>query len=108
LLKLLFYYKILQSVVGFVIKFKSQSIHSALTLQNDDLTDSKTPAITIKPKKLQKIEQLKIDSHYLKDPLKDEMKNEEIFLSNDASIVLKYHGSYMQDNRDLRQKGLKS
>jgi hypothetical protein len=21
---------------------------------------------------------------------------------------LKYHGSYMQDNRDLRQKGLKS
>ena len=57
--------------------------------------------------KLQKIEQIKVDSHYLRDPLEADLKNEEMFVSNDAVIVLKYHGSYMQDNRDNRKKGVK-
>lgn len=58
-----------------------------------------------KAKKLQKIEQLKIDSQYLQHPLKQELESDEIFLSNDAMIVMKYHGSYMQDNRDKRERG---
>lgn len=56
-------------------------------------------------KKLNKIEYVKINSNYLRDPLQEEMKNEEIFVSHDAVICLKYHGSYQQDNRDLRKKG---
>jgi sulfite reductase (ferredoxin) len=33
------------------------------------------------------------------------MKNEEIFLSGDAAQVLKFHGTYQQDDRDRRTKG---
>ena len=58
-------------------------------------------------KKLQKVEALKLRSNYLKDPLKEELDNEEVFVSPDAMVVLKYHGSYMQDNRDNRKKGEK-
>jgi len=56
--------------------------------------------------KLQKIEQIKLNSQYLTYPLKDELDNDEVYLSHDAVIVMKYHGSYMQDNRDNRQKGV--
>jgi sulfite reductase (ferredoxin) len=56
-------------------------------------------------KKLNKIEGLKIRSNYLRDPLQTELSNDEIFLSPDAVVVMKYHGSYMQDNRDKRTKG---
>lgn len=66
---------------------------------------------TIEPpsndKKLQKIEAIKLNSNYLRSPLEEEMKNDEVFVANDAVIVLKYHGSYMQDNRDNRKKGEK-
>jgi hypothetical protein len=51
-------------------------------------------------KKLGKVEAIKVRSNYLKDPLQEELSNEEIFVSPDAVVVLKYHGSYMQDNRD--------
>lgn len=55
--------------------------------------------------KLPKVEGIKLRSNYLKDPLKEDLKNDEIFVSPDAVVVLKYHGSYMQDNREKRQKG---
>lgn len=55
---------------------------------------------------LPKIEAIKALSNYLFDPLKDELSNDEIFLSPDAVIVMKYHGSYQQDNRDHRKKGV--
>jgi len=47
-----------------------------------------------------------VRSNYLKDPLKEELENDEIFLGSDAVVVMKYHGSYMQDNREKRQKGV--
>lgn len=56
-------------------------------------------------KPLQKVEAIKQRSNYLKDPLRTELDNDEIFVSGDAVVVLKYHGSYMQDNRDKRQRG---
>ena len=55
--------------------------------------------------KLPKVEGIKDRANYLQDPLKEEMDNDEIFVSGDAVVVLKYHGSYMQDNRELRKKG---
>merc|ERR1719353_2821978 len=57
--------------------------------------------------KLNKIEYVKINSNYLEDPLAEEMKYEEVFLSHDAVICLKYHGSYQQVKRDKRVKGEK-
>ena len=30
-------------------------------------------------------------------------KNDEIFVSHDSYQILKYHGSYQQDNRELRK-----
>jgi len=55
------------------------------------------------PKKLAKVEQLKVDSEALREPLRTEMQNDEIFVSHDAYQILKYHGSYQQDNRELRK-----
>lgn len=46
-----------------------------------------------------------IKSDYLRHPLNEEMENEEIFLGADAIQVIKYHGSYQQDNREQRKAG---
>jgi sulfite reductase (ferredoxin) len=52
-----------------------------------------------------KFEQLKADSDHLRQPLLDELDNELPNFSDGAVQVLKFHGSYQQDNRDNRQKG---
>ena len=55
------------------------------------------------PKKsLPKIEKLKIDSRYLRDPLNEQLATEEIGISKDAYQILKYHGSYQQNNRETK------
>jgi sulfite reductase (ferredoxin) len=51
---------------------------------------------------LSKIEVLKIESDHLKVPLDEQMKTEEISVSKDAMQILKYHGSYMQTNREVK------
>ena len=52
-----------------------------------------------------RFEQFKADSNYLLDPLSAELKDDSDHFSNDAVQLLKFHGSYQQDNRDDRQKG---
>ena len=52
-----------------------------------------------------KFEQFKIESNYLREPLATELANESNNFSNDALQLLKFHGSYQQDNRDNRKKG---
>ena len=52
-----------------------------------------------------KTEQLKLGSGYLREPLASELENEQAFFSNDAVSLLKFHGSYQQDNRDHRIRG---
>ena len=52
-----------------------------------------------------KFEQLKADSAYLRDPLAEELENERPNFSEGAVQLLKFHGSYQQDNRENRQKG---
>src|SRR4051812_15678433 len=49
-----------------------------------------------------KVEAIKIASEYLKGLLADEIKNTESHISEDAATILKFHGSYQQDDRDLR------
>lgn len=50
-----------------------------------------------------KIEVIKENSDYLRGPLADEVGNDESHFSKDAIQVLKFHGTYQQDDRDLRQ-----
>ncbi len=52
-----------------------------------------------------KFEKFKADSQYLRQPLASELYNSSDHFTNDAVQLLKFHGSYQQDNREKRQKG---
>ncbi|WP_225867497.1 sulfite reductase, ferredoxin dependent [Cyanobium sp. NIES-981] len=52
-----------------------------------------------------KFEQLKASSGHLREPLLSELGNTEPNFTENAVQILKFHGSYQQDNRDKRQKG---
>merc|ERR1719298_233344 len=47
---------------------------------------------------------VKARSQDLREPLNSDMKNDEIFVSKDSIHILKHHGSYMQQNRELKKK----
>ena len=49
-----------------------------------------------------KVEAVKIASEYLKTFVADEFDNGLNHFSDDAASILKFHGSYQQDDRDLR------
>lgn len=53
---------------------------------------------------LSKLEILKEGSHQLRGTIPDELKNDDPSFSDDASQLLKNHGSYMQDDRDVRKQ----
>jgi sulfite reductase (ferredoxin) len=56
-----------------------------------------------KAKKLSKLEVLKTNSDHLIHPLKESLSNtEEISVTKDAMQILKYHGSYMQTDREKK------
>ena len=52
-------------------------------------------------------EQAKIDARYLRGTLASELENTESLFSKPATSVLKFHGIYQQDDRDLRKAGTK-
>ena len=52
---------------------------------------------------LSKAEKRKLYSGHLREPLLSELKNEEIRFSEDAVQLLKFHGSYQQNHRELRK-----
>ena len=53
-----------------------------------------------------KFEALKAASGHLKEPLLSELDTESRHFTDSAVQILKFHGSYQQDNRDNRQKGV--
>ena len=53
--------------------------------------------------KLSKLEHLKKESHQLRGTLQEELANDKDHFSSDATQILKHHGSYQQDQRDLRK-----
>jgi sulfite reductase (ferredoxin) len=55
--------------------------------------------------KRSKVEALKEKSNYLREPVFSELKLDTNHFSEDAIQILKFHGSYQQDNRDNRVKG---
>lgn len=56
-------------------------------------------------RKPSKIEKIKADSNFLREPLATELSQETNHFSEAALQILKFHGSYQQDNRDNRVKG---
>ena len=54
-----------------------------------------------------KFEEFKKGSKFLKEPLASELKNDSDHFSNDAVQLLKFHGSYQQDDRENRKPGEK-
>ncbi len=57
------------------------------------------------PIKTSKVEKLKERSNFLREPLLTELKQDTTHFTEDAIQILKFHGSYQQDNRDNRVKG---
>ncbi len=54
-----------------------------------------------------KFEDFKKSSNFLKEPLASELVNDSDHFSNDAVQLLKFHGSYQQDDRENRKPGVK-
>lgn len=52
-----------------------------------------------------KVEGLKERSNFLREPVATELLQDTTHFSEDAIQILKFHGSYQQDNRDNRAKG---
>lgn len=63
-----------------------------------------TESATI-PKKRSKVESLKERSNFLREPIATELQLDTTHFSEDGIQILKFHGSYQQDNRDNRVKG---
>ena len=56
-------------------------------------------------KKLSKLERIKENSNFLREPLVTELQQDTTHFTENAIQILKFHGSYQQDNRDNRVKG---
>jgi len=52
-------------------------------------------------------EQAKLASNFLRGTIAEELQNAEQAFSKPATGVLKFHGIYQQDDRDLRKQGVK-
>lgn len=66
------------------------------------MVNSAPPATTRKPSK---VEGIKERSNFLREPVATELLQDTTHFSEDAIQILKFHGSYQQDNRDNRAKG---
>lgn len=66
----------------------------------------KTPvSLPATDRKSSKVEVLKERSHALREPVATEISQDTTHFSEDGIQILKFHGSYQQDNRDNRIKG---
>jgi sulfite reductase (ferredoxin) len=63
------------------------------------------PPSTTTTRKPSKVEGLKEQSNFLREPVATELLQDTTHFSEDAVQILKFHGSYQQDNRDNRAKG---
>lgn len=59
------------------------------------------------PQKITPVEQNKLDSRYLRGTLKESLAADTTHFTKNETLLLKFHGTYEQDDRDLRQDLLK-
>jgi sulfite reductase (ferredoxin) len=69
------------------------------------MVTSPPPIVAPVAKLPSKVEGLKERSHALREPIATELKEDTTHFSEDGTQILKFHGSYQQDNRDNRVKG---
>ncbi|HCQ20582.1 MAG: sulfite reductase, ferredoxin dependent [Aphanizomenon sp.] len=62
-------------------------------------------ASSVTNRKPSKVEGIKENSNFLREPVATEILQDTTHFSEDAIQILKFHGSYQQDNRDNRVKG---
>eukprot|EP00198_Chlamydomonas_reinhardtii_P009967 XP_001699304.1 ferredoxin-sulfite reductase [Chlamydomonas reinhardtii] len=74
-----------------------------LVVANVACTAGKNP--TSRPAKRSKVEFIKENSDHLRHPLMEELVNDETFITEDSVQLMKFHGSYQQDNREKRAFG---
>ncbi|MBD2099343.1 sulfite reductase, ferredoxin dependent [Leptolyngbya sp. FACHB-261] len=68
------------------------------------MVNSLTPPVPEAPaKRVSKVEVLKEKSNFLREPVATEILQDTNFFSEDATQILKFHGSYQQDDRDNRK-----
>lgn len=60
--------------------------------------------MTEKQKKLSPMEPLKVSSNYLRGTIAEELSEDSTSFDKDNGQLLKFHGTYQQDNRDDRSK----
>jgi len=65
------------------------------------MVKSQTPSV----QKSSKVEGIKERSNFLREPVATELLQDTTHFTEDAIQILKFHGSYQQDNRDNRVKG---
>ena len=70
-------------------------------------TDKKQTVCLANGLEVSKFEDFKKSSNFLKEPLASELKNDSDHFTNDAVQLLKFHGSYQQDDRENRKPGAK-
>ncbi|MEH2326790.1 MAG: sulfite reductase, ferredoxin dependent [Nostoc sp.] len=59
----------------------------------------------IASRKPSKVEEIKENSNFLREPIATEILQDTTHFTENAVQLLKFHGSYQQDNRDNRTKG---
>ena len=59
----------------------------------------------LRPVNRSKLEYAKENSDFLRHPLMEQLVTEATNISEDAAQLMKFHGSYMQDNREKRTGG---
>jgi sulfite reductase (ferredoxin) len=68
----------------------------------EPMVNTQNPPAVRKPSK---VEGLKEHSNFLREPIASELSLDTTHFTEDATQILKFHGSYQQDNRDNRIKG---
>ena len=64
---------------------------------------SKVKPTEYDPERHSEVETIKVKSNYLRGTLEESLKADVTgAIADDDQMIIKFHGSYMQDDRDLR------
>lgn len=77
--------------------------HPAVMVQTP--LQSTSSSVSAEDKQRSKLEGIKEHSNFLREPLASELLEDTKHFTENAVQILKFHGSYQQDNRDNRVKG---
>lgn len=74
----------------------------------DQPATTETPAAPVKPVKLSPVEGIKTQSNFLRGVIAKELKDGNPAMGKTSEVLLKFHGTYQQDDRDSRKEAKKA